>query len=84
MVTSGAYDAPRFIAVEGPLRVGKTTLADILAERLQAVRVYDPEDNPFLEAFYKGKGGAGFQAQLYFLMKRYTQLRDLDQAPDPQ
>jgi deoxyadenosine/deoxycytidine kinase len=79
-----AYNAPRFIAVEGPMRVGKTTLADILAERLQAVRIYDPEDNPFLEAFYKDKAGAGFQAQFYFLMKRYKQLRDLDLAPNPQ
>jgi deoxyadenosine/deoxycytidine kinase len=84
VVTPNAYDAPRFIAVEGPLRVGKTTLADILAERLQAARVCDPEDNPFLEAFYKGRAGAGFQAQFYFLMKRYTQLRDLDLAPNPQ
>jgi deoxyguanosine kinase len=82
-VTPSNYNAPRFIAVEGPVRVGKTTLADILAERLQAVRVYDPEDNPFLEAFYKDKAGASFQAQLYFLMKRYKQLRDLDLAPDP-
>ena len=80
MVTPSAYDPPRFIAVEGPIRVGKTTLASILAERLHAVRVYDAEDNPFLEAFYKDTPGAGFQAQLYFLMKRYKQLRDLDLA----
>jgi len=77
-------NAPRFIAVEGPLRVGKTTLADALAERLQAVRIYDPEDNPFLEEFYKGTAGAGFQAQFYFLMRRYKQLLSLDLAPDPQ
>jgi len=83
MVTPSAHNAPRYIAVEGPIRVGKTSLADILAERLQAIRVYDPEDNPFLEAFYKGKAGASFEAQFYFLMKRYKQLRDLDLAPDP-
>ena len=58
-------------------------MADILAERLQAVRVYDVEDNPFLEAFYKDKPGAGFQAQFYFLMKRYKQFRDLDLAANP-
>jgi len=75
-----AYDVPRFIAVEGPIRVGKTTLANILAERLQAVRICDPEDNPFLEAFYEDKPGAAFQTQFYFLMKRYKQLRDLDLA----
>ncbi|MGO8734935.1 MAG: deoxynucleoside kinase [Terriglobia bacterium] len=83
MDTPSAYDLPHFIAVEGPIRVGKTTLANILAERLHAVRVHDAEDNPFLEAFYQERPGAGFQAQLYFLMKRYTQLRDLDLAPNP-
>src|SRR5256885_7814235 len=40
--------APRFIVIEGPLRVGKSTLAKVLAERLHARRVYDCEDNPFL------------------------------------
>ena len=80
MVAPSAYDLPRFIAVEGPIRVGKTTLANILAERLQAVRICDPEDNPFLEGFYEDKPGAAFQAQFYFLMKRYKQLRDLDLA----
>ena len=81
-MTSSAYNAPHFIAVEGPIRVGKTTLADIIAERFQADRVRDAEDNPFLEAFYDDKPGAGFQAQFYFLMKRYKQLRALDLAPD--
>jgi len=80
VVAPSAYDLPRFIAVEGPIRVGKTTLANILAERLQAVRICDPEDNPFLEGFYEDKPGAAFQAQFYFLMKRYKQLRDLDLA----
>jgi deoxyadenosine/deoxycytidine kinase len=83
MVTPSAHDSPHFIAVEGPIRVGKTTLADILAERLHAVRVYDAEDNPFLEAFYEVKPGAAFQAQFYFLIKRYRQLRDLDLAANP-
>ena len=82
MVTPSAYERPRFIAVEGPIRVGKTTMANILAERLHAIRVHDAEDNPFLEAFYKDKPGAGFQAQFYFLMKRYKQLHDLDLAPN--
>jgi deoxyadenosine/deoxycytidine kinase len=80
VVTPSTYEQPQFIAVEGPIRVGKTTLANILAERLGAVRVYDAEENPFLEAFYKDKPGAGFQAQFYFLMKRYKQLRELDMA----
>jgi deoxyadenosine/deoxycytidine kinase len=83
VASSPAYDPPHFIAVEGPIRVGKTTLANILADRLHAERVYDTEDNPFLETFYKDKPGAGFQAQFYFLMKRYKQLRQLDLAGSP-
>jgi deoxyadenosine/deoxycytidine kinase len=74
------YERPHFIAVEGPIRVGKTTLANYLGERLRAIRVCDAEENPFLEAFYKDKPGAGFQAQFYFLMKRYKQLHELDLA----
>jgi deoxyadenosine/deoxycytidine kinase len=83
VVTPSTHDSPHFIAVEGPIRVGKTTLANALAERLRAVRVYDAEDNPFLEEFYKDKPGAGFQAQFYFLIKRYRQLHDLDLAANP-
>ncbi len=71
-------DPPRFIAVEGPIRVGKTSLAKILAERLDAVYLSDPENNPFLENFYKDRPGAAFQAQLWFLIERYKQLRALD------
>ncbi len=74
------FEPPRFIAVEGPIRVGKTSLADILADRLHADRLRDAEDNPFLEGFYKDKPGAGFQAQFYFLLQRYKQLRALDLA----
>jgi deoxyadenosine/deoxycytidine kinase len=70
--------APRFIAIEGPLRVGKSTLAEILAERLGGVRLSDHEDNPFLERFYGGRPGAAFAAQLYFLMERFKQWHALD------
>jgi len=73
-----SFEQPRFIAVEGPIRVGKTSLADILAERLHASRLRDIEDNPFLEGFYRDKPGAGFQTQFYFLIERYKQLRALD------
>ncbi len=74
---------PRFIAVEGPVRVGKTSLADILAERLHATRLRDVEDNPFLESFYKGRPGASFEAQFYFLIERYKLLHNLDLAASP-
>jgi len=67
---------PRFIVIEGPLRVGKTTLARILAERLHARRIYDCEDNPFLSEFYAEKPGAAFRTQLYFLMERQKRIRE--------
>ncbi len=74
------FDPPRFIAIEGPIRVGKTSLADILAERLNGIRLRDVEDNPFLESFYRDKPGAAFPAQLHFLFQRYQQMRALDLA----
>jgi len=72
------FEPPRFIAIEGPVRVGKTSLARILADRLHGEHLRDVEDNPFLEGFYKEKAGAGFQAQFYFLLHRFKQLRALD------
>jgi deoxyadenosine/deoxycytidine kinase len=72
------FELPRYIAVEGPIRVGKSTLARIIAERLNAQKVAEPEDNPFLAPFYEGEPGAAFQAQLAFLIRRFEQLRDLD------
>ena len=78
-------EPPRFLVVEGPLRVGKTTLARILAERLHARRIYDCEDNPFLADFYGEKPGAAFRAQMYFLMERQRRLREAlaIEAPGP-
>src|SRR5262249_22401885 len=67
---------PRYIAVEGPIRVGKSTLARILAERMHARRVVDSDDNPFLSDFYREKQGAAFAAQMYFLRERYQRLHD--------
>lgn len=77
--------SPRYIVVEGPLRVGKTTLAKILAERLHARRIYDCEDNPFLGDFYREKAGASFRAQMYFLMERQRRIREAlaVEAPGP-
>jgi deoxyadenosine/deoxycytidine kinase len=71
-----AAESPRFIVIEGPLRVGKSTLAKILAEKLHARRVYDCEDNPFLAKFYNEEPGAAFRAQMYFLMERQKSLRE--------
>lgn len=78
------FDLPRYIAVEGPIRVGKSTLARILAERLNAQRVTEPEENPFLKAFYEGEAGAAFQTQFAFLIRRFEQLRSLDVGPRSQ
>ena len=75
--------APRFIVIEGPLRVGKSTLAKILAERLHARRVFDTEDNPFLADFYKEKPGSAFRAQMYFLMERQRRLREALEIESP-
>jgi len=72
------FELPRYIAVEGPIRVGKSTLADILAGRLNAQRVMEPESNPFLHSFYEGERGAAFQAQFTFLVQRFEQLQALD------
>ena len=70
--------AARYIAIEGPLRVGKTSLASSLAERLHARPLLDSEENPFLGKFYLGEAGSAFRAQMYFLMSRYQRIRDAD------
>jgi deoxyadenosine/deoxycytidine kinase len=76
---------PHFIVIEGPLRVGKTTLARILSERLHARRIYDCEDNPFLADFYAAKPGAAFRAQMYYLFERQKRIREAlaGDAPGP-
>ena len=78
------FELPRYIAVEGPIRVGKSTLAAILAERLNAQFITESEENPFLRAFYEGQPGAAFQAQFEFLIRRFEQLRALDLGPRSQ
>src|SRR5271169_5527299 len=83
--TAPAFEPPRSVAIEGPIRVGKSTLARILAERLHARRIYDSEDNPFLADFYAEKEGAAFRAQMYFLMERQRRVREAlaDETPGP-
>ncbi len=73
------YEAPRYIAIEGPIRVGKTSLTRFLAERLRAHPVLDCEDNRFLRDFYRECPGAAFKAQMAFLIDRYRQLHRLSQ-----
>jgi deoxyguanosine kinase len=69
------FDPPRYIAVEGPIRVGKSTLSEILADTLRARRIVEPERNPFLGGFYEGKKSVAFEAQMWFLMERFEQMR---------
>jgi deoxyadenosine/deoxycytidine kinase len=74
-------DKPRYIAVEGPIGVGKTTLAELLAEHLGAELVREqPEDNPFLGAFYKDPRRNAMSTQLFFLLQRYQQQGELAQG----
>jgi deoxyguanosine kinase len=75
-LSSPTFRRPRFIALEGPIRVGKSTLARILAERLHAKRIYDCEDNPFLSSFYEDVPGSAFRAQMYFLFERHRRLKE--------
>jgi deoxyadenosine/deoxycytidine kinase len=71
------FESPRYIAVEGPIRVGKSTLSRFLAQQLHGQLIQEPEENPFLAAFYDGERGAAFQAQFAFLIRRFEQLRPL-------
>src|SRR5258707_4416560 len=75
-----AFEPPRSIAIEGPIRVGKSTLARILADRLHARRIFDPEDNPFLADFYKEKPGSAFRAQMHFLLERHRRIQECQQC----
>jgi len=72
------FKPPRYIAIEGPIRVGKSTLAKVLAEQMHARRVFDCEDNPFLADFYDEQPGAAFRAQMYFLYERHRRLSETD------
>src|ERR1700757_2581272 len=74
------FESPHYIAVEGPIRVGKSTLASVIGERLHAQLIREPENNPFLGPFYDGERGAAFQAQFAFLIRRFEQLMSLDVA----
>jgi deoxyadenosine/deoxycytidine kinase len=69
------FEQPRFIAIDGPIRVGKSTLAGILAENLHARRIVEPENNPFLDRFYQEMSGMALATQMWFLVERYDQMR---------
>jgi deoxyadenosine/deoxycytidine kinase len=68
-----------YIAIEGPIGVGKTSLTQLLAERTGAQLLLEETDNPFLGNFYEDLPGAAFQTQLFFLLQRHQQQRLLSQ-----
>jgi len=80
--TPESTDRPTYIAVEGPIGVGKTTLVKRLADHFPAKTIVEiVEENPFLPEFYKDQEKFAFQTQLFFLLSRYRQQQELWQ-PD--
>ena len=70
-----------YIVIEGPIGVGKTSLARLLSEQLQARLVLEiVEENPFLASFYGDPERYAFSTQTFFLLSRYKQLQDLAQG----
>lgn len=73
-------DAPRYIVVEGPIGVGKTSLAKRLAQSFASELILEQaDDNPFLERFYRDRRHAALPAQLYFLFQRARQIEQIRQ-----
>ncbi|MBE2251223.1 MAG: deoxynucleoside kinase [Myxococcus sp.] len=70
----------RYIVVEGPIGVGKSSLTNIVAERFAARRVMEiVEENPFLASFYSDRNKFAFQTQMFFLLSRFKQQQELFQ-----
>ncbi|MEK7803564.1 MAG: deoxynucleoside kinase [Deltaproteobacteria bacterium] len=70
----------RYIALEGPIGVGKTSLTELLAREFQGRTLLEEVDsNPFLPNFYKDRKKYAFQTQLFFLLSRYRQQKELSQ-----
>ncbi len=76
----GAGEEPRYIVVEGPIGVGKTSLARALVAEFQARAVLEQvDDNPFLKKFYQDPSKYAFSTQIFFLLNRFRQQRELAQ-----
>jgi deoxyadenosine/deoxycytidine kinase len=69
----------RYLAVDGPIGVGKTTLVEMLVRRFEGVKVLEDVSNPFLPAFYEDRPGSAFQTELYFLLSRFKQQQEIQQ-----
>lgn len=68
-----------YLAVDGPIGVGKTTLVEMLTHRFEGVKILEDVGNPFLADFYQDRPGAAFQTELYFLLSRYKQQQETAQ-----
>jgi deoxyadenosine/deoxycytidine kinase len=76
-----SFDRFQYIVVEGPIGVGKTTLTRKLAESTSGHPLLElPQENPFLEKFYRDPSRHALSAQMFFLFQRLNQLRDLKQT----
>lgn len=76
-----AQSFPRYIVIEGPIGVGKTTLVNRLAERTGAKTVLEIfEENPFLASFYEDRDRYAFQTEMFFLLSRYRQQEEVFQT----
>lgn len=76
----GQRDTPRYIVIEGPIGVGKTTLVTKLAERFEARTVLEVfDENPFLADFYSDRDAYAFQTEMFFLLNRYRQQEQFAQ-----
>lgn len=70
----------RYIAIEGPIGVGKTSLATLLAKELKGRLILErPEENPFLPLFYRDRKKYAFQTQVFFLLSRFQQQNEIAQ-----
>ena len=71
---------PKYIAIEGPIGVGKTTLANKIAETFNYDAFLEqPAENPFLKNFYRNPSQSALATQLFFLFQRMHQIQDLKQ-----
>jgi deoxyguanosine kinase len=74
------FDKYRYVVVEGPIGVGKTSLARRLAQHYEATTLLEkPEENPFLARFYENPARHALATQLFFLFQRINEVRDLAQ-----
>jgi deoxyguanosine kinase len=70
----------QYIAIEGPIGAGKTSLAERLATRLDAAATLEESENPFLADFYGGRPGSALQTQLFYLLSRHRQQMSMRQG----